>query len=383
LLESVNDWSAALDKNQEVLILFVDFCRAFDSVSIPKLIYKLELLGVSGKLLLCISSLLTNRIQQVRVGDSLSSLKSVSSGVQQGSKIGPILFILFINDLISSLPHYAVSKLFAGDFKSYAPISGVSSVNDFKAIISSIEHWANIWQLPLSVEKCSYMILSNRICKTKADFLLCDRTLDISDDIKDLGVSFNSCLNFSGHLNEIISKAKQIIYLLRKCFFHCDEYYLILAYKIYVIPILVYCSTVWSPSNISDICRVESVQRGFTKSLKMCNLLSYNDRLTKCNLCTLEYKRLLADLTLFYKMLNNHTVLDFGDQLKPCSNSITRGHSRRFIIPRARINCRHHSYLCRTIPVWNSLSENTVNASSVKWFEHFVTFENLSKFLII
>src|SRR5688572_32216409 len=115
------------------------------------------------------------------------------------------------------------------------------------------------------------MILSNRLSLRKLDITLCQLPLKQIHEIKDLGVSFNSKLNFSPHINNVISKAKQRIYLLNKSFLHCNEFFLVLAFKIYVIPILEYCSSVWSPSTVIDICRFESIQRKFTKSLATCH----------------------------------------------------------------------------------------------------------------
>ena len=112
---------------------------------------------------------------------------------------------------------------------------------------------------------------------------------------------------------------------------------LIIAFKSYIIPLLEYCSTVWSPSLLTDIIRIESVQRSFTKSLFSCDALSYKERLFKCGLKSLEYRRLCADLTLFFKITNKLTQIDFGDALKPILNSTTRGHSKRFVIPQSRI----------------------------------------------
>jgi len=161
LIESLNDWSGILNKSQEALILYVDFCKAFDSVSIPKLLHKLKTIGVDRMLLDCISYLLNNRLQRVRVGSSLSPLRPVMSGVPQGSIIGPTMFLLFINDLESFLPNSVRSKLFADDLKSYISIANDKYIDDFNLLISGIQQWSETWQLPLSIVNvvgCCYLI---------------------------------------------------------------------------------------------------------------------------------------------------------------------------------------------------------------------------------
>jgi len=170
LLECLNDWSSITDKAKEALILYVDFFKAFDSVSVPKLILKLNSLGIANNILKCISSLLSNRFTRVRVGQALSSLRPVVSGVQQGSILGPVMFILFMNDLHNYLPIRAVSKLFADDFKSYISVSNDDDVHDFNVIIAAVECWSKAWQLPISTDKCSWMLISHKMKKNKFTF---------------------------------------------------------------------------------------------------------------------------------------------------------------------------------------------------------------------
>jgi len=172
LLESLNDWSGALNKYQETLVLYVDFLKAFDSVSVPKLLFKLKEIGVCGSLLDCITSLLNNRTQRVRIGGSLSPSRPVMSGVQQGSILGPTMFLVFLNDLHSNLSKNSTSKFFADDLKSYVTCVDDGCINDFKQLISCIELWSETWQLPLSIEKCSWVILSNRLTKRKLYFFI-------------------------------------------------------------------------------------------------------------------------------------------------------------------------------------------------------------------
>ena len=195
---------------------------------------------------------------------------------------------------------------------------------------------------------------------------------------------FNSDLNFTDHISTIISKAKQRLFLLQKNFVRSNSNALIMAYKIYVLPLLDYCSQVWSPQYLTDITRIESVQRTFTKRLKFFEGLSYADRLTKANLCTLELRRLRADLLLCFKILHGfvciNSVKSFFELDK---DSITRGHPWKLKLNNARLNTRLHFFTNRTAKVWNSLSSTTVCAESVSSFKISLLNENLSTFLHI
>ena len=222
----------------------------------------------------------------------------------QGSVLGPILFVLFVNDITNCLPPNTASKLFADDLKSYMMLSGEVGNMNFSLLLECISKWSMSWQLPLSASKCGWMLISNRSRPHDLSFKLNGEILQELKEVKDLGVIYNSRLNFSNHISSIVSKAKQRLYLLRKSFTYSDSRVLIQAFKTYVLPILDYCSPVWSPSSIVDIIKVESVQRAFTRSLNICHGLNYHDRLIKCDLISLEKRRLIADLFMFYKIVH-------------------------------------------------------------------------------
>jgi hypothetical protein len=223
------------------------------------------------------------------------------------------------------------------------------------------------------------MLLTNRPKLDIGQFFINGAPLAPVSEIKDLGVIFSANLNFSNHINSIISRAKQRLFLIRKCFVSSDWTTLIIAFKTYILPILEYCSQVWSPQNVTDIARIESVQRSFTKKLRGFENLSYAGRLAKAGLQTLEYRRLLADLSLTYKILHGLTIVGLDFQLSTSGN--TRGHSWKLCTPKARLNTRLHFFSVRVVKAWNALSEDTVSADSLNSFRGKLLHEDLSSFL--
>jgi hypothetical protein len=169
---------------------------------------------------------------------------------------------------------------------------------------------------------------------------------------------------------------------LRRSFITKDAATLLLAYKTYVIPILDYCSQVWSPHHVTDIARIESVQRLFTKRLNGYYGLSYAERLTKSNLCSLELRRLRADLVLCYKILHGLTnIFNVSSMFVLVGSATTRGHKMKLKAAKPRLDTKRFCFAYRTVKVWNRLKEETVCATSVNYFKLHLLNENLSAHL--
>src|SRR5260221_1675279 len=122
ILESLNDWTLQIDNRGALGVAYIDFSKAFDSVSHPKLLHKLQAIGIGGKLLSWISSFLSSRFQSTFVGAARSPLITMSSGVPQGSVLGPLLFVLYVNEIAELLKPCLSLKMFADDVKLYSSL---------------------------------------------------------------------------------------------------------------------------------------------------------------------------------------------------------------------------------------------------------------------
>ena len=160
LLETFQDWVMALNGRADIDVAFVDFAKAFDSVSHVKLLHKLRGYGVQFELLGWISSFLEHRSQRVMVGSALSGAVPVRSGVVQGSVLGPLLFICFINDVTSTLDGNASYQLYADDLKLYSEVE-LGVPNSVAASLDKLKTWSEMWQLGINCNKCSVMHLGN------------------------------------------------------------------------------------------------------------------------------------------------------------------------------------------------------------------------------
>ena len=183
-------------------VAYIDYKRAFESVSISKLLLKLRSYGISGQLLSWIDCFLNNRTQQTRVGTSLYTTTSLTSGVVQGSVIGPLLFILYINDIASLFDDkVCVCKLYADDVKLYTVLQTNVDYDTLQNKLNQLFEWSERWQLSISLNKCNIMYVGNTDCKLNMS--LNSKTLPLVNEVKDLGVIVDSHLTFHSPIDKI------------------------------------------------------------------------------------------------------------------------------------------------------------------------------------
>ena len=205
-------------------------------MSHPKLLHKLIAYGIQGNLLFWITCFLSDRVQRVRVGSSLSNPSPVTSGVLQGSVIGSLLFNLFINDITDQLDNSTNSKIFADDVKIYTEFSTTISPDHLQNLLDLIHQWSVTWQLPISSSKCNILTLGRH--KLTSTFTLSYSPITQVDSSLDLGVTIDSELKFSKHISDIVRRAKQRSALIHRCFLSRNIPNLVRAFQTYVRPLL-------------------------------------------------------------------------------------------------------------------------------------------------
>ena len=216
LLESLNSWTISLANHKSITIAYVDFQRAFDSISHTKLLHKLTSYGISGNLYLWIEAFLHNRTQAVRVGTSISTTYTIISGVPLGSVLGPLLFNLFINDLADLFdPNTCTTKLFADDLKLFTEITDHNSASHFQSNFDSLYAWSIRWQIGISNSKSFILDLG---ISQHQPFSIGSSFLTSSIFVKDLGIIIDPQLKFNSHIFENVKRANQRAELIHRSF---------------------------------------------------------------------------------------------------------------------------------------------------------------------
>ena len=262
LLSTLHRIGQLLDKNTQTDILFLDFAKAFDSVDHVILLRKLKDYGIEGNLYRWFSDYLHNRTQRVVVEGAASSWSPVTSGVPQGSILGPMLFLLFINDLSDVIPESTSTGLYADDAKLYRKISTPEDCSQLQEALSCADVWSKDNNINFNSTKCKILTFSRRKTPFLFEYYLGSSELKRVNDEVDLGITVTSNLSWTTHINKIKVKANRLLGLLRRtCPLLTDRSIRRTLYLSLVKSQLCYATEVWSPSQYNNKLYLEQVQR--------------------------------------------------------------------------------------------------------------------------
>jgi len=364
LLEFFNFVFREHDVSRAVDIVYLDFRKAFDKVPHQRLLLKVRSLGFGGCVLRWIESWLSGRRQRVMVNGVASGWAPVTSGVPQGSVLGPLLFIIYINDLDVGI----VSKLskFADDTKLGINASDPDAVRDLQRDLERIGDWSEKWMMPFNVGKCTVLHAGSR--NPEAQYTLLGTPIAATDAQKDLGVLITRDLKFSSQCILAEKRANKILGYIKRQFRYRNKETVLTLYHSLVRPHLEYAVQLWSPTLRADIERLERVQARATKLVPEIRNKGYARRLEDLGLFTLEQRRLRGRLIETFKILRGFNAVDPSHFFELNVNP-TRNHGWKVVPPRFTTSLLENFMLVKICNVWNNLPANVVNSSCVDTFK--------------
>jgi hypothetical protein len=291
------------------------------------------------------------------------------SGIPQGSILGPILFTIFINDLPDNLNSNC--KIFADDTKLYTkPDSNLNLQND----IDTLVEWSNTWNLYFNATKCKIMHIGNT--NPEREYVMREEDnetkLKECEEEKDLGVTFDRELLFDRHIANVVSKANQMLGIIRRTFTCIDKDIFTRLYKTLVRPHLEYGNCIWSPRLKRQSAEIEKVQRRATKLVHGLENYSYKERLQVLKLPSLKARRIRGDLIQTYKIFNDVDDIDKDFFFEfPCTN-ITRNSTDKIHKQHHNCNLRKFSFSYRVTDLWNALTTSTKRAPKTNQFKNLI-----------
>lgn len=300
----------SFEKGDQVDAVYTDLSKAFDKVPHNVLLFKLSKIGLHSNILNWFKSYLMNRTCVVCIDGVFSDKYVPTSGVPQGSVLGPLLFNLFVNDIASCFIN-ARHLMYADDLKIFLAVRSLNDIMLLQEDIDRLGKWSINNGLTINQSKCLHVTFHKCRNVILSQFKIFDHILESVLEVHDLGVVFDAKFTFTPHLDYIIPKAYSSMYFIRRNTAQfTDPYVKKIIYSSFTRSKLEYASFIWSPTASIHINRIEKVQRSFTKfalnSINFSGLFpSYNSRCLLISLKSLKSRREISSLMFLQSVLTN------------------------------------------------------------------------------
>ena len=373
LLLTYGKIATEVDRGMAVDVAYLDFSTAFDILSHRVLIAKLQALGFCAQIVGWIRAFLEDRYMSVSVGGSHSEPKRVLSGVPQGSVLGPLLFIIYVNSLgfEFNCDWYA----FADDLKLFAALSrsdGGEPSNILQDDLDKLYAISNSWNLKLNPAKCVVMKFGtglNIVDGSASGYVMGGNSLKNVKVHKDLGVLVDSSLRFHPHVAAVVKKASSLSNQILRGTLCRTPQFMVTLFISHVRPILDYCSPVWNQAYLGDLRSLESVQRRWTSEISGLSGLTYPARLRALKLFSIRGRLFRMDLIKLWKIFHMQCSEELSSLFEREFHVATRGHAFKLSVPRCHTDKLRRFFSVRVVQDWNSLPPGVVEVATLYTFK--------------
>ncbi len=362
----------ALNKGKEIRVVFCDISKAFDKVWHRGLIHKLKTAGIRGKLLSWFISYLENRKQRVIIEGQSSTWKPIKAGVPQGSVLGPLLFLIYINDIINNVDSQV--KLFADDTSLFIivedPVTAAKSLN---SDLNSISSWSNQWLVNFNPAKTECLLISRKVNKpTHPPLSFNNVQVTEVDSHTHLGVTFTRDLTWHSHILNVAAKACKPLNILQSLKYRLPRSSLEVIYISFIRPIMEYADVVWDYMTEQDSTLLENIQLAAARVVTGAIRYTSHARIyEECGWDTLKSRREKHKLALFHKIIHKDTPAYLYDHIPPTVGTRTgrplRNNSN-FTLIKTNKEYFDSSFFPETIRLWNNLDDRLKSVTSYEAF---------------
>ena len=368
LIALCEDTLSSLDKRCSVDLAFIDFSKAFDTVSHDCLIEKLNTYNLDTKVRSWIKSFLTNRTQRVIIDNCQSDEITVTSGVAQGSVIGPILFLLYINDLPDRMK--CSIRMFADDVVIYTNVmGGIGSSSKLQEDLNMLIRWCEEWKMSVNVKKCAIMRMSRNKCAVTPAYYLCNSVIPVVNEFKYLGVIISNTGSWQKHVDYVASKSNQMLRFIKRTFKGCPQSVKESVYVSLVRPLLEYSSCAWDPCAEGLKHQLEMVQRRAARFVlnNYTRDSSVSEMLSEIGWNLLETRRKIARLCLMFNIYHGYGNL--GNHIEKPHYVSRNDHQKKIRRIQSQLLSYHNSFFPKTIREWNQLNGEAMQVKTVQEFK--------------
>jgi hypothetical protein len=368
----------AVDKEKEVRVVFLDIKKAFDKVWHKGLLYKLNQAGISGELLLWLKSYLSEREQRVVLNGQFSEWGRISAGVPQGSVLGPLLFLLYINDLVHEVRHCNI-RFFADDTCLFIDIEDrIASANCANEDLERIRKWSEKWLVTFSPTKTKSLITSNKPDrKDNPPVFFGNTAIEEVDNHIYLGLNFSYNLKWNSHICDVHTKAAKRLNLMLPLKYTLDRKTLETIYTTLVRPVMEYSIIVWGGTYDAHLAKLEEIN---INAMRIITGATCNSNIAKLynetSLPSIKDRRDVAMLKMFFKIKNNQAPNYLQELLPPERHEIVNYSlrtNRTIEPPFARLESLKRSFILYAIRLWNLLPLEVRTSNSMNEFKKLIS----------
>ena len=378
LLDCTNSWYLNMDRKMFNLVVLIDLKKAFDTVDHQILLKKMEHYGIKGDALTLLTSYLSARTQKCQVNGFVSSERDIKCGVPQGSILGPLFFLIYINDLPTCL-NKTEARLFADDTNITAAGKTLNEVeNAVNSDLENLQNWLIANKLSLNVTKTEFILIgSNQILKIGSN---CQPNISIDGkpvkqvtESKTLGIVVDKNLNWRSNTDNVCKKITSGLGALRRVKEFVDRKTLLSIYNAIIQPYFDYCCEVWNVLGETQSTRLQKLHNRAARIItNMPNEVHQDTVLNELNWEPLKLQRIKAKAKIMYKVLNNMGPECLQNQFtfrEEVLNHNLRNSDLNVCLPKPRTNNMKKSFLYDGGSIWNSLSIETKNSKSLNQFK--------------
>jgi hypothetical protein len=371
LLEFFEKVTKAVDNGEPYDVVFLDFAKAFDKVPRKRLLEKLRAHGISGEIFAWIAEWLTGRTQRVVLNGRSSSWKEVLSGVPQGSVLGPILFLIFINDL-DSVAAVEMLRKFADDTKLGQTVRTPEDVEKLQTALDELCTWAEKWGMEFNIKKCKVMHFGHT--NPKKEYRMRGHVLERTEDERDIGIKVTANLKPAAQCKKAAQTAQTVLAQISRAFHFRDRKIFTGLYIQYLRPHLEFSSPVWSPWTAADKEILEKVQRRAVGMISGLKGTSYEEKLLELKMETLEERRHQIDMKQTFKILRGQDNVDKSSwfEMAASTGRVTRlaADPLNLKVPVAKLEVRKNFYSQRIPEAWNQIPAEIKQAKNARCFRN-------------
>ena len=383
IIQFINNIHNGLNKRRHTIAIFMDLSKAFDVLNHNILFEKLEHYGFRGKFLDLLKSFVSNRKYFVSVNGLTSDIKTVNIGVPQGSTLGPLLFLLYINDMCNSSSILNFTQFADDTTLTHSGTSLENLTNEIETELAKVLDWLLANKLIINLTKTHTMLFTNKRVDRSIRIQANNTILEQKKECKFLGVIVDDDISWKGHINHISNKISKTIAILRLLKYTFPKHILKTLYMSLIQPYLNYCNVIWGAADQTIIEPIFLLQK---KALRIINRVHYLEHtkpiFDSMKILTVYQLHELNCILFIYKCLNSNMYPFFKDRLTRNSeyhNYNTRNRSD-FRLPGSRLKNIRQSFFYKGIKLWNRLNENlTIFKPNIQFKSNLYSFKQRIK----